>query len=41
MIKSVYDMINYNKNASLLTIDNPNKDNLEFAIEPTFKVKTF
>ena len=28
-IKSVYDMINYNKNASLLTIDNPNKDNLE------------
>lgn len=29
MIKSVYDMINYNKNASLLTIDNPNKDNLE------------
>ncbi len=29
MIKSVYDMIQYNKNASLLTIDNPNKDNLE------------
>lgn len=33
MIKNIYDMINYNKQASLYTIDNPNKDKVDSKLD--------